>query len=97
MVDFKKNLITNILLILLVINSVVSWLMPKEKEVNLDAEIKLHDILQEREVSEQKSREKDSIINLIFKKNEEIKNDVAIDTASANDLRSMFTEYRNRK
>jgi hypothetical protein len=94
---FKTDIFTKIILILLLINAAVSWLMPKEKQVNLEQEIELHDIRKAREIAEKKSNEKDSIINLLFKKHEETKSDIRIDTASISDLDSMFTNYFKRK
>lgn len=94
---FKTDLITKIILILLLINSVTSWIVPKKKEINLEAEIRLHDILQEREEMERQSNEKDSIINKLYNLHEDIKNDISIDTASISDLDSMFTDYINKR
>lgn len=94
---FKKETIILVLLAFLSIGKLVDWLMPKEKEIDLETEIKLHDIRKERDEMLHALEIKDTLIKHLQDEFTKIENDPSIDTATVSDMRGFFTEYLDNR
>ena len=92
----KQNIILT-LLILIGINHLVNILMPTDPPINLEREIELHDIRQERDLLQKRINQKELTIKRLEDEFHKIENDPTVDTATVHELEHFFTEYsRNR-
>jgi len=94
---FSKQTIIIILLSFITINSIVEWIIPKEKEIDIEREIKLHDIRQERDLLLIEAIKKDTLIKTFYNEFNKIENDITIDTATVSDLHGMFADYLSER
>jgi len=74
-----------------ILGLLVVFLIPSNEEINVETEIKLHDIEQEKELLEKKNHQLNYKIKLF--ENEVLTNDSIIDNSTTKQLDSLFTNY----
>ena len=75
----------------LILGLLVMFLIPSNEEINIETEIRLHDIEQEKALLEKKNNQLQFKINLF--ENEVLKNDSIIDNSTTEQLDSLFINY----
>ena len=91
------NLISLVLLIVLSVNQIINWITPEEIPINIEQEIELHDIKQERDLLQKVIDQKEVTIKILEDEFHKIENDSSIDTATVHELENFFTEYRRNR
>ena len=69
----------------------IAFLIPSNQEINIENEIKLHDIERQRELLEKQNHQLNYKIKLF--ENEILKNDSVIDNSTHEQLDSLFLDY----
>ena len=75
----------------LILGLLVMFLIPSNEEINIETEIRLHDIEQEKALLEKQNNQLQFKINLF--ENEVLKNDSIIDNSTTEQLDSLFINY----